>query len=73
MNEKRIQQSFEQMQKAMDHAEKLMDAAIEQPRVNKNHIRINFANRRLSTFWKFIGCAFQILFTGRTTLTVKKR
>lgn len=43
------------------------------PPPKDNNIRINFTNRRISTFFTFIGCAFEILFSGKTTLVIKKR
>lgn len=70
-----MRQAFEQMDKAFATADEAMNRAFNAPKPSPNpgHIRINFINRRWATFSKFLGCAFEILFTGKTTLVVKKR
>jgi hypothetical protein len=62
-------EAFARAEAAFRAADKLFE---QQPKFPSDHIRINFSGRRGATFFKFIGCALDILFTGKTTLVVKK-
>lgn len=68
-----MSEAFEQMDKAFATADEAMKRAFGAPKPVPGQIRINFQNRRGPTFLTFLGCAFEILFTGKTTLVVKKR
>ena len=72
--DKDIRRAFEEMGRAFDVNQSAFNEVFEQrKKVKQEDIHINFSSRRWATFSKFIGCALEILFTGKTTLVIKKR
>lgn len=39
---------------------------------DSKNIRINFTNNRIATALKFLECAAEMLFSGKTSLVIKK-
>lgn len=72
-NLKQINENYQDLGKYVRDTLKNMSSSPSPTPPRDNNIRINFTNRRWPTFFTFIGCAFEILFSGKTTLVIKKR
>jgi hypothetical protein len=70
--------AFISADEAFRHADKILKDAPKgipkEPVENTSisYMTINFKRRRIKHFFKFLGCAIQILFTGKTQLKIRK-
>ena len=68
-----VQNAFKEAEKALEELEKAGLSGLTNTESSQEYVRISFASRRGETFWYLFKCALQVLFTGKTTLLIKKR
>lgn len=74
----KFDKNFERIFAAFDKALENADTSFKKAKsatsaTTETYLIINFGKPRLKTFFRFIKCAFQVLFTGKTKLFVKKK
>lgn len=58
---------------AMKRAQDLFERAKKTVPNNPDHILVRLSGKRFTTFFKLIGCAIEILLTGRTAIQIRRK